>query len=396
MVRSATMSYEPAARPPARDARRLQGHIPALDGIRGLAILMVLVLHFFGNATPTNRVEELVVSAIGCGSYGVDLFFVLSGFLITGILYDAPREPHFFRNFYLRRVLRIFPLYYGVLAVIFLVLPVVPAMRGPELDALVAHQAWAWLYGVNVFNALQSDWALPYIDHFWSLAVEEHFYFVWPFFVYALASRPRALMAASAGVALLALASRVGCSVAGLGAHALYVLTPFRLDGLATGAFLAVLGRQPGGLDRIARSIPKVVATTVTFLIARSAWVHSVGTGVAVLKPMRESAVMVLLACFLMMAVMSHPGTLLVRFFTHRAMTFLGTYSYGLYVHHHFVSYYASTRNAEAWLTVRLGSHSVAVLAQGAIGLAISMAAAWVSFEWYEKRFLSLKRRFAS
>ena len=87
------------------------------------------------------------------GSYGVELFFVLSGFLITGILYDARNKPHYFRNFYMRRVLRIFPLYYGVLALLFFVAPLIPLLRGPALDYLVERQAWAWLYAVNIYIA---------------------------------------------------------------------------------------------------------------------------------------------------------------------------------------------------------------------------------------------------
>ena len=111
----------------------------------------------------------------------------------------------------MRRVLRIFPLYYAVLAVLFLLLPLVAGLSsaGPPWTTLRAHQAWAWLYGVNVFVALRGEWALSYLDHFWSLAVEEHFYFVWPFVVWALARRPRVLLATSLGVAWAALLGRV-------------------------------------------------------------------------------------------------------------------------------------------------------------------------------------------
>jgi len=123
----------------------LRGHMPVLDGVRGLAVLMVLVFHFVSNTLPTNSVERAIVGVTNYGSYGVELFFVLSGFLITGILYDAHSKPHYFRNFYMRRLLRIFPLYYGVLALVFFVAPLIPLLRGPTLNYLVDRQAWAWL-----------------------------------------------------------------------------------------------------------------------------------------------------------------------------------------------------------------------------------------------------------
>jgi peptidoglycan/LPS O-acetylase OafA/YrhL len=174
-----------------------------------MAVLLVLIFHFVGSMLPTNGIERTIVRVTDYGAFGVELFFVLSGFLISGILYDSYHKPHYFRNFYARRTLCIFPLYYGVLALVFFVAPMIPFLRGPSLDFLVERQAWAWLYGVNIYIARAGEWAFSYLEHFWSLAVEEHFYLIWPLLVFVVARRPRTLIALSLAVALGAMLARL-------------------------------------------------------------------------------------------------------------------------------------------------------------------------------------------
>ncbi|HZJ61945.1 MAG TPA: acyltransferase [Kofleriaceae bacterium] len=154
--------------------------VPALDGVRGLAILLVLA----HNLSPFESTRRLIDLSAGLtfdfGWVGVQLFFVLSGYLISGILLDTRGAPGYYRAFFGRRVLRIFPLYYGVLFLCLVLLPVL----GLAPDALLAdrrHSVWLWTYLINWAEPLGA--AIAVFPHFWSLAVEEQFYLVWPFVV---------------------------------------------------------------------------------------------------------------------------------------------------------------------------------------------------------------------
>ena len=171
-----------------------QRHIPVLDGIRGLAIIMVLIAHF--TTILENYLKEFfpvagpVFTKVALsGLMGVDLFFVLSGFLITGILLDTKDTNEFFKNFYARRFLRIFPLYYGVLFILFCILPKIITFD-TAANEMAGHQWWLWAYLTNFpGHPAWDNSALFKLGHFWSLAVEDHFYFVWPFVVYFVSNR---------------------------------------------------------------------------------------------------------------------------------------------------------------------------------------------------------------
>ena len=370
----------------------LVGHLPALDGVRGLAILLVLLYHFVGQTAATNRLEAAVNWALGYGFLGVDLFFVLSGFLITGILYDSRAEPGYFRTFYMRRVLRIFPLYYGVLAVVFFGVSLIPALRGSEIAGLREHQAWAWLYGINVYLSIQGGWVLSYIEHFWSLAVEEHFYFVWPLVVWLLGARPRLLMRTALGLATVSFAARVTASLSGTSTVATTVLTPFQLDALCLGGFFAVWLRQPRGELAVKRAILPIALLGGAALAFQFGLHRFTDFGLTLMRSVREGLFRVVFVALLLHALFAPATSFVARFFHSGAMTMLGKYSYGLYVYHHFLSYYFLKHGTEFALARVVGSHTLAVILQASGGMVLSMAVAWLSYEFFEKYFLQLKR----
>ncbi len=376
-------------------ARRpaLHSHMAALDGVRGLAIVLVMFVHFVGDLTPYSGLERGIVKVSNYGTWGVDLFFVLSGFLITGILWDSKTDPRYFRNFYIRRTLRIFPLYYAVLALLFVVLPLLPSIYPESLGESARHQAWVWAYLTNFYVALQKRWALPYVSHFWSLAVEEHFYLVWPWVV--LASSRATLLRVCGGAIVFSLLLRVVMARLGAGDVALVAVTPCRLDALCTGAFIAVAAR-PDGIDRLARLAAPVLGVTGALVLAVSSWHAAVGVLDVVTLPLRGTAMALFFGALIVLAITADRRTMVSRLFSSRVMRSLGKYSYGLYVFHGIIAYRIQERQQGAeWLTVRLRSHLLAMGVQAMAGAVLSLLAAVLSYELFEKHLLRLKARWA-
>ncbi|MES2570731.1 MAG: acyltransferase, partial [Verrucomicrobiota bacterium] len=211
-----------------------------LDGVRGIAILLVILWYYL--------ICQLVVAPGSAASYahralsltwsGVDLFFVLSGFLIAGILLDHRNSPEFFRIFYLRRVFRIFPLYFLLLG-LFLCLAATPLAGSPSFQWLFHDPLPLWSYATftqNLFMGARGDFGAHWLGITWSLAVEEQFYLFVPLLIYFL---PRRVLAALLVGAILT-APLLRCVSPGF--HA-FVNTPWRADSLLSGALLAVLVR---------------------------------------------------------------------------------------------------------------------------------------------------------
>jgi peptidoglycan/LPS O-acetylase OafA/YrhL len=218
-------------------------HIPALDGVRGLAIVLVVGFHSQVLLDGSNAGERLWLNVFSAGWSGVDLFFVLSGFLITTILIQSRGESNYFRNFFMRRVLRIFPLYFGSLLLLFSLLNV------PEL------QWWYWLFVQNWVPVFDGTYQPMALQPFWSLAIEEQFYLVWPIIICLL--HPRHILTFCVFATAVALAARCIAKAKGVDPWIIATVTPFRIDALALGALVASwrLGTQRERLSKLAPPI---------------------------------------------------------------------------------------------------------------------------------------------
>ncbi len=363
-------------------------HHPALDGLRGVAVLLVLAFHFLHIDGEGGAVERTLLSASRTGWAGVDLFFVLSGFLITGILLDARGGQGYFRAFYARRVLRIFPLYYAYLAVLFLVVP----RLLPSLDVKSGTQGWLWTYLGNVLFAREGGFeASPYTGHFWSLAVEEQFYLVWPLVVWVLPRRWLAL----ACVALVALAGalRFGIHRTTFNATAAYVLTPARVDALAMGALVAIAAREPAWWPRLRRGAPWILAASAAAVAA--VWVEQGGIfgGDPVVQVWAFGPLAAGFAALLVLAIDAAPSAPLHRVLTRPVLEGAGKYSYGLYVLHYpiFLALEAAGFTSLA-MAAALGNRIAGIVAFAGVAGAATLAAALLSWHLIEKPFLGLKR----
>ena len=379
--------------PDKPDTPRAAGpHMLVLDGVRGAAILMVLCVHFIGDAPAYTAFERAMVKLANYGIWGVDLFFVLSGFLITGLLYDSKGSARYFRDFYVRRTLRIFPLYSGVLAALFLFLPLSPTSYPAALAESAHHQAWLWLYASNVYLAIHRGWVLPYVGHFWSLAVEEQFYLVWPIVV--LSFGRRSLLGICVVVTILALALRGALSYAGAGYVAQVVLTPCRFDALCVGGFLALAVRAVG-LERVARTARWALGPLLGLVLLASVWNAVWGTLSDVVLPLRGTLIALTFGSLLVASLAAKTTGVLSRLLRSRVMCFLGTRSYGLYVFHGIIAYgMAEHRALLDALGARIGS-GAALLTAAAAGTGASILVDAASYEWFEKPFLRLKSRLA-
>jgi peptidoglycan/LPS O-acetylase OafA/YrhL len=341
--------------------------IPVLDGIRGIAVLLVICVHF-SQAFP-DQPPSLISKLALWGQTGVDLFFVLSGFLITGTLLRAKGSRHFIRNFWAKRVLRIFPLYYLTLMGVYWVWPALHITHWVPWQKSI----WYWLevqdVALGFAPALQKG---P--EYFWSLAVEEHFYIFWPFAVLLLDAGKLYRIAGAAVVVSLICRFAMGQD------YFPYYFTLSRLDGLAVGSALAIyLNRNT--TERMARLSPWALRFFCLIGLALIVQLVLPKFPLPVVHVFRDTLVALVYASAMLLA-MNNQQAWVSKLLSTPLMRSTGTYSYSIYVFHPFLI---------TWLKFRGMSYSLPWLG---VTMVVSYAAGWLSWHVLEGPVLKLKRRF--
>ncbi len=369
----------------------MPGHIPALDGLRGIAILLVMLYHF--TRAYLHSLSGVLYQFSDVGWCGVDLFFVLSGFLITGILCDAKNDEHYFQKFYMRRVLRIFPLYYGFLFVIFVLLPLTHRYS-PFIRNHMGEQVWLWSYLTNYDYCLSSHALITkfHLAHFWSLAVEEQFYLIWPVVVFSCQLKTAIrICLITIGVALLLRLILIADHVSPI---TIFNLTPCRMDSLAVGALCALLVRANLDMSKILRA----ALFTALFSGAGLLCILS-GRGQADAdNPVMQSIGYSLLAFFFggiaLLSLNSSKNSVLPWLLSCPLLALFGFYSYAIYVFH-----YPLVQVFDRWFPVHnlaldLHSRPLGVGAHVMGSILVSLLIGVLSWHLYEKHFLRLKKYF--
>jgi len=388
---------------PAVSERRVLSseRVPVLDGIRGVAVLLVMMFHFWSVATARNAfLWERAYSAVaGMGWIGVDLFFVLSGFLITGILYDSRVSSRYFRVFYGRRVVRIFPLYYAALIIFFVVIPLLlPHLHHPaafDIGTSTTGKVLAWTYLLNWYEGIGGFDVIPHpLQHFWSLAIEEQFYMVWPFLVWKLSRRR--LIQVCFGLMTVGLVLRAVL----YGFHmpiAAYTWTFCRADSLAVGAIVALAARDAHDWELLSKWVRRLVFPSFAAIVLVRILSPNCPDGPGASSNFQMGTIEltfagIFFASCVAIAISVGKAHLIHWVLSSSFLRFFGKYSYCLYICHvPLIAVLAKAGLNGEHLERLLHSELLAVLAVNAVGFSLSIAIAFASWHLYEKQWLKLK-----
>ena len=359
----------------------LRPKMPELDSVRGVAILMVLFYHGFASRQSVEAFTgfpKLFVRLASPGWMGVNLFFALSGFLITGILLDSKDRPQYYRRFYLRRALRILPAYYGLLLLLALLGRF--GMQGENVSWAFLGLSAIYLANVTLLFGVPIQFGI-----LWSLAVEEHFYLIWPLIVRNVRRRAVGLFAVA--IAFSATIARVVTWRLGYDYFAHY--TWLVADGLALGSLLAVLLRGPLGTRDGLKLISLTALLASALLILPDFPLH---------RPLAGGSFHITalnLLCTAMVGGALLLGTSTWSFLVeHRVLKFFGEISYGLYLLHMLVFNIFDNFQHEVFpLVPSFKGHFGVTVVRFLICASAAIGLAFLSRRYFEEPFLRLKDR---
>jgi peptidoglycan/LPS O-acetylase OafA/YrhL len=350
-------------------------YYPALDGLRGIAIIVVLIWHYVSSW-----------HTFFPGWAGVDLFFVLSGYLITGRLLDTKGQPGYFTRFYRNRILRIWPLYYALVIPFLLLIPYVKAIHAPTVAIYKDHWLSLLLFLQNwtfIRCGTPSDMTLV---HLWSLAVEEQFYLLWPLVILLTTARGRIRIFIP--LILLVLAARcIFCWYHPANPINIHYNTFFRIDALVAGSLLCQLHR----LDiKIPKGWTGVIASIGLFIILAAGIIAGEASPtIPFITTIGYTLLAIVFACALHLTL--QPGHPLARLCTLPSLRWMGKISYGLYIIHMPVRTIIGGR-------LEVGAARLWPNFQTLIGWSVpwfcfflSLFLSVISFRYYESFFLRLK-----
>jgi len=362
--------------------KKSSGYIPELDGVRGLAILLVMIFHAFMLAVVP--MKGVIPTLASYGFAGVDLFFVLSGFLITGILCEARGQPDYFKQFYTKRALRIWPLYYLLIAITFVGIPFIAARAQIEMgDLAVLRTHSVWIYVLLLQNLYYPVGGPTLLLMSWSLAIEEQFYLIWPWLVLLFDDKWLARVAAL--VLMLSPVLRFVAQQRGVGVGTIYFMTWYRLDGLAFGALIALYRLSSFYEQRRTR-----VGAFTALGIGGPASFWFLSADLPSFVALRFSMLALASAGFVLFAIWCYETrSKLGQPLRAGWLKYTGRVSYCLYLVHQPIYYFLSGRYARRVVNGRIGG-AIAIMF---LGFAVSLVIATASWFGFESQILKLKSR---
>jgi len=371
--------------------------IEVLDGVRGLAILLVMFYHFsipFQHHIKTNNIDILLAKILQTGWVGVDLFFVMSGFLITSILLQTRVTTSYFKNFYVRRVLRIFPLFYAVLLILIIILPSMFIYMEKSTLVMQENSLWFWTYLVNFKIASIGSFSGFQGGYMWSLAIEEQFYLIWPIIVFCYHKNIARLSMIIIVLSIILRIILMHCY--GFSATSVYVLPFTHIEGLLFGACLSVIYKN-GSLNKVYSAVfyPALVISLGVLLFVLIEYKRFVFYDyyTAMFGLFSVAILAALLVLKLLLALEQENKVIIVNIFESRVLNKFGGLCYGLYLFHHPIGVIVNKLIPIDTFTF-MGSSFPTLFIIIILSSTSSYFVAYYSYLLFEKPFLKLKKYF--